>query len=245
MPTDMAAARFRSCGGPGAGGFLVAPSDDSVWMDDFHFKTSIVQRLGGHLRPLQEDAQHRCQHTGAAGVCLSLLDSEGIHAKTCPVGRHVIARHDRAIWWLHRWLSQGRLNCEPRLEQVLPEESCRLDLIFQDRGTTVWVDLAVTAAATTSARTTATYARKDGGAARAEEAVKRSRYHSRATPFVIESGGRAGTSALTFVRRFSQVAGEGYSTSPAHAWTCLSSALQIGNAEIELAAFGSGAPLVG
>ena len=241
MPSDISAAHFRSCGGPGAGGFLIAPSDDSVWMDDLHFKTSVTQRLGGHLRPASDAAQNRCHHRGAAGVCLSLLDGEGIHAKTCPVGGHVIARHDRAVRWLYRWLSQGRLNSEPRLEQVLPEESGRLDLVFQDSGTTVWVDLAVTAAATTSARTTAANARKDGGAARAEEAVKRSRYHSRATPFVLESGGRAGASALSFVRRFSRVAGEGYSTSPAHAWVCLSSAVQIGNAAIELASVGSGA----
>ena len=46
---------------------------------------------------------------------------------------------------------------------------------------------------------------------------------------------------MAFVRRFAQTAGEGYSTSPAHAWTCLSSAIQTGNAEIELAMWGLGA----
>ena len=241
MPSDIAAAQFRSCGGPGAGGFLRAPGDDSVWMEDIHFKTALTNRLGGHLRPASVAVQHRCQHKGAAGVCMKLLDTDGIHAKICPVGGHVIARHDRPVRWLHRWLSQGRLNSEPRLEQVLPEESGRLDIVFQEAGSTVWVDVAVTAAATTCARSTAEHARKDGGAARAEEAVKRSRYHGRATPFVLESGGRPGASAQSFVRRFAQVAGEGFNTSPAHAWSCISSALQTGNAAIELAAFPPGA----
>ena len=169
------------------------------------------------------------------------LDPDGIHASICPVGGHVIERHDRPVRWLQRWLSQGRTNSESRLEQLLPEESGRLDLVFNEAGSTIWLDFAVTAAATSCVRTSLANARKDGAAARAEEAVKRTRYHSRATPFVLESGVRPGTSALTFVRRFAQTAGEGYSTSPAHAWACLSSALQIGNAEIEIAAVGRAA----
>ena len=242
MPSDAAAARFRSCGGPGAGGFLLAPGDDSVWMEDIHFRVAMTRRLGGRVRPASDAVQQRCQHRGAAGTCLALLDPEGIHAHICPTGGHVIARHDRLVRWLYRWLSEGRLNAEAHLEQVLPpEESSRLDIVFQDAGSTVWVDAAVTAAATTCIRSTATNARKDGGASRAEESVKRSRYHARATPFVLESGGRPGTSAQTFIRRFSQVAGEGYSTSPSHAWSCISSTLQTGNAEIELAAWGPGA----
>ena len=133
-------------------------------------------------------------------------------------------------------MSQGRVGFA-RVEQILPEEDGRLDLVFQDSGATVWVDFAITSAVTTCARTVQRNARTDGAAARAEEGVKRSRYHSRATPFVLEADGRPGVSAQTFVRRFAQVAGEGYNTSPAHAWACLSSIVQSGNAEVELAAW--------
>ena len=165
------------------------------------------------------------------------LDVEGIHSSICPVSGHVIRRHDHPVCWLYR----GRINSEACLEQVLPKEPGRLDLVFQEAGAGIWFDFAVTAAATLCARTTAVNASKDGAAARAEEAVKRSRYHGCATPFVLESRGRPGTSALTFARRFARVAGEGHSTSPEHAWSCISSALQIGNAEIEIAACGAAA----
>ena len=138
---------------------------------------------------------------------------------------------------MQRWLREGRTSSEPRLEQVLPEESGRLDLAFQDAGSTVWLDFAGTAAATHCTRTVETNAKRDGAAARAEEGVKRSRYHSRATPFVVEADGRPGTSAKMFIRRYAQNANEGSSTSPAHAWTCLSSILQDGNADIEITAW--------
>ena len=124
---------------------------------------------------------------------------------------------------------------------MLPEEAGRLDLVFQDAGTTVWVDVAVTSAVTSNERTLQARARSDGAAARAEESVKRSRYHSRATPFVLEADGRPGGSAKSFIRRYAQTASEEHSTSAAHAWICLSSVLQSGNADIELQAWGPGA----
>ena len=167
------------------------------------------------------------------------LDDEGIHAMTCPREGLVIRRHDRVVRWLAKWLSEGRVASEPRVEQVLPEEAGRLDVVFQDAGTMVWVDVAVTSAVTECVRTAQTNAKNDGAAARAEERVKRTRYHSRATPFVIEADGRPGASAQALLRRFAQEAGEGFSTSPAHAWSCLSSIVQGGNAEIEISAWGA------
>ena len=174
-----------------------------------------------------------------------LLDDSAVHARTCAKGGHIIRRHDRIVRWLQRWLSQGRVGSEPRVEQVLPEEHGRLDIVFQGGGTNVWVDVAVTAAVTASERAVASHAKTDGAAARAEEAVKRTRYHSRATPFVLEADGRPGPSAKQFLRRYAQEAGEGFSTSPAHAWACVSSTLQSGNAEVELAAWSSRALIDG
>ena len=241
MQSDAASARFRSCGGPGAGGFLIAPADDSTCMTDVSFKIAVTRRLGGCLRPTIQGTGPACQHRGRNGICGRSLDPGGCHASICCVGGHVIARHDALNRWLQRWLCEGRTHSIPRLEQVLPEEAGRLDLVFQDAGTTVWVDVAVTSAVTSNIRSLRARARSDGAAARAEEAIKRSRYHSRATPFVLEADGRPGASAQTFVQRYSQIASEGYSTAPAHAWTCISSMLQSGNADIELQAWGPGA----
>jgi hypothetical protein len=241
MQTLAAPARLRSCGGPGAGGFLIAPSDDSTWMQDIAFKVAINRRLGGCLRSAHQGDAPACQHRGRAGVCGAPLDADGFHASICATGGHVIARHDSLSRWLQRWLAQGRAHSIPRLEQVLPEEAGRLDLVFQDAGTTVWVDVAVTSAVTTNQRALQARSRSDGVAARAEESVKRSRYHGRATPFVLEADGRPGTSAKTFIRRYSSTASEGHSISPAHAWICISSILQSGNADIELQAWGPGA----
>ena len=238
MACPVAAGRFRSAGGPGAGGFLMVPTDDTVWMEDLRFKVALARRLGGGLRPTGNGGHHRCQHTGRNGLCATVLDDNGIHAAICPVGGLIIRRHDRLVRWLHRWLSEGRVASQPRLEQVLPEENGRLDIVFQDAGSTVWVDLAVTAAGSACPRTAQTNARRDGAAARAEEQVKLSRYHARASPFVLEADGRPGSSALSLVRRYPQEAHEGHSTSPAHAWNCLSSALQTGNADAEIAAWG-------
>ena len=105
---------------------------------------------------------------GASGVCLSPLDIEGVHAGTFQVGGHVIASHDCPAGWLQRWLSEGWLNSEMRLEQVLPEELGRIHLLFKDAGATLWVDFSVTLPATVSVRSTAVHARNEGRAAKAE-----------------------------------------------------------------------------
>ena len=44
---DRGAAILRSCGGPGAGGFLTTQSDANVLMDNTTFKVAIARRLGG------------------------------------------------------------------------------------------------------------------------------------------------------------------------------------------------------
>ena len=76
---------------------------------------------------------------------------------------------------------------------------------------------------------------------RAEDAVKRHRYHNKAVPIVVEADGRPGASCLAFIRKFALTCGEEHSTSPARAWTALSSVLQAGNAEVELSSWGHNA----
>ena len=90
-----------------------------------------------------------------------LLDDAAVHARTCAKGGHIVR-------WLQRWLSQGRIGSETRVEQVLPEENGRLDVVFQDCGASVWVDVPVIAAVTACERTVESNARTDGAAARAQ-----------------------------------------------------------------------------
>ena len=234
------AAIFRSCGGPGAGGFLMLQKDPDVIMDDESFKIAVARRLGGGLRP-SSGAPMPCQHVGPRGPCTGQIDVSGGHASTCAVGGLVIQRHDRVLRWLHRWLSQGRTSSPPLIEQVLPSENGRLDITFVQEGVPRWVDVAITAATTVCERSLAARAKIDGRAARDEEAVKRSRYHGRAQPFVLEAHGRPGPSAMAFVRAFSVDGDATASESAADAWAALSSVSQSGTARIEISAYGKNA----
>ena len=104
---------------------------------------------------------------------------------------------------------EHRTTCPPTLEQVLPDEAGRLDVVFSDEGQQYWVDLAVTSAKTNSARHVQANAHTDGAAARAEEGVKAYRYRGRAYAFVLEVAGRPGVGVIAFMRRFVAQAGDG------------------------------------
>ena len=240
LPSRVAKARFRSCGGPGAGAFLLAPTDSDCLMDDTHYRIAFTRRLGGCLRPTAApDGQvPLCAHVGTSGLCGAELDAGGVHATTCPIGGFVIQRHDGLTRWLCKWLSQGRTSGPPRLEQVLPSERGRLDVVFTDDGLAYWCDVAVTSATSTCQRSLQSRANTDGAAARAEEAVKRHRYHGKAIPIVVEADGRPGPNCLAFIRKFAANCSEEYSACPARAWSAFSSKLQTGSAAIELAAWG-------
>ena len=231
---------LRSCGGPGAGGFLTQQLDPSVLMDDDRFKVATARRLGGGLR-LCNGRSLQCQHVGRNGGCQHQLDALGKHGGTCAVGGFVIERHDRGVRWLHKWLSQGRTSTPPQMEQVMPSENGRLDITFVQDGMPRWVDFAATSAPSTCPRSLAARAKADGRAARDEEQVKRSQYHNGAQPFVLEAHGRAGPSARTFIRAFSADASNGASESAAEAWASLSSVVQSGTAWIEMTAYGKNA----
>ena len=126
----------------------------------------------------------------------------------------------------------------PEIKQVLPSKNGRLDATFVHEGTPWWVDVAVTSASTECARSLAARAKTDGRAARDEEAVKRSRYHNLAQPFVLEAHGRPGPAARSLIRTFSANSSTGASQSAAEAWASLSSVLQSGTAWIEMTAYG-------
>ena len=196
--------------------------DASALMDDMPFRVALAKRIGGGLRPTQA-TPIPCRHSGGNGGCTGVIAADGRHASICAVGGFAIQRHDRVARWLQRWLAEGRTSVPPLLEQVCPVERGRLDVTFVHEGTPVWVDVAITNASSSCERTQRERALHDGRAARDEEAVKRSRYHGRATPFVLEAHGRPGPSALAFIRTFSAECSLGASQSAAEAWAALSS----------------------
>ena len=234
------AAVLRSCGGPGAGGFLLLQKNPDALMDNLGFKVALARRLGGGVRP-QGGGQMRCQHTGRNGGCTCQIDSDGRHAETCSVGGCTIERHDRVARWLHKWLSEGRTSAPPLMEQICPTERGRLDVTFVHEGTPWWVDVAITSAASSCQRSLRARAANDGRAARDEEGIKRSRYHGRAFPFVLEAHGRPGPAALSFIRKFCRDGALGASQSAADAWAALSSTSQSGTACMVLSAYGPAA----
>ena len=183
----------------------------------------------------------RCRHSGANGQCAQDICASGAHGCVCSVGGFVIQRHDRVLRWLHRWLSQGRTSSPPQIEQVLPSEQGRLDVTFVQDGVPWWVDVAITAATTTNLRSLRARAKTDGSAARDEEGVKRSRYHGRAVPFVLEAHGRASPTTRAFIRKFCCDGCVGASQPAADAWATLSSVSQAGSAQLEITAYGPGA----
>ena len=196
----------------------MTPTDLKVVIDDERFDVAVARRLGGGLRPVQ-----------------------GRPVNTSTVGSQVIERYDRIVRWLARWLAEGRTSTLPEIEQVLPSENGRLDLTFVQDGRQWWVDVAVTSAPTTCARSQAARAKTDGRAARDEEAVKRNRYRQMAHPFVMEAHGRPGPAAVAFMRGFAGDGATGASQSIADAWAALSSILQSGSAWIEMKSYGRSA----
>ena len=209
-------------------------------MNDMSFRVAVAKRLGGGLRPSQ-GVQIHCRHSGGSGGCTSSIGADGQHARICAVGGFAIQRHDRIARWLRDWLAEGRTSVPPLLEQVCPSERGRLDVTFVHEGTPVWVDVAITNAVSSCPRSLHARASKDGRAARDEEAVKRSRYHGRASPFVLEAHGRPGPAALAFIRAYSAECSFGASQCASDAWAALSSISQSGSARMELTAYGPAA----
>ena len=116
-------------------------------------------------------------------------------------------------------------------------ERARLDIAFQGRAGTVYVDIAVTEATTASAQALSQRARVDGAAAAHEEQEKHWRYPGPdLIPFVLEAGGRLGESAESFLRSVAPKDLEDRAAEIAAAKQALSCLLQLGNAEVLLGA---------
>lgn len=158
-------------------------------------------------------------------------------------------RHNRIRDWVAAELAAATGVTAP-IEQLVPELStpelaARLDVIGADpvSGRPLAVDVAVTHAPSKDPARSRPRASRDGAAAAAEEEVKRRRYPCErvgfVSPFVLETGGRAGAEAETLVRSLALRPGDPDRASRiAGLWRRCSTTLQLGNADMVLAANG-------
>ena len=248
------AADVRSAGGSG-GAFLCPPMQEDHLIPDLLMKVAIRRRLRvPHPGRVGGIGASHCQHRRRSGdsrgqLCAADLDSQGHHAETCEIGGSTVEKHDKIRNWLAKWLSDttGR---PTKIEQIVARwarqrpdgsiEEARLDVSFIDAsGRRAYVDVSIVAASTVDRERQRRRAECDGEAARAMEDTKRLRYPGAdLVPFVIETLGRPGESAKSFLRAMAPADPEERSTVLGAAWQSISAIIQVANAEALLTAEG-------
>ena len=282
---DKARARVRSCGGVGAGAWLLAaPTSRAASFTDLEFKVCVRLRLRIPLHIESLGARCRNRRTterepgdGSVGQeCRESLDPESFHALVCSVGGRVVRRHNALRDVLAALLreagyvvdtevyepawTRARTTVDGRVEV----EQAKLDvrLAGPPSDPLVYGGVVVTHPEGTAWRAAA--ARTDGAAANGAAAAKHRRYPAwclpggRLVPFAVDTFGRWGHEAETFLREAAFAACERSpqlsclgAAGPAGllgAWHCrLSAVLQKGNAAcvLEAGRIRDGADLAG
>ena len=240
------AAQWRSSSGPGSSGYLLVPTEGRLLVDNLLFQISVARRFGGGIQSTNANAVAPvCAHCSPSGRCSAHLDPHGHHAMTCSRGGYPVRRHNRLVRWLAGWLKDDRADSEVRCEQsIVQDPPGRMDIIVGHGDSQVWIDVAIVAPTSNCQRTLQTRSRRDGHAARTEEQVKRRRYGTRVSPFVIESGGRPGFSTRTILMTFALP-----DTTPSveigSAWLAISSIIQSETSLAMLTAWGGSPALTG
>ena len=246
---------LRTCGGPGAGGFLEAPvqyeDEQPKPMPDQHFVVSLRDRLRLAVCPDGATCQHRRED---GSLCGQPLDARGKHAVKCEVGRSRTGRHDSLRDFtasFHPKVTGFVTATEQRVsawDKVDPAtgvlEEARLDVATRDgaTGRKIFVDASVTCAHCGYGPRQQARAGKDGVAAADVVRAKRRRYPpsgGELVPLVFEAGGRPADETVAFVRSWGAGLDEvERSRVIRYAWQRYSSILQAGNAEMILSAVG-------
>ena len=256
--TEEDAADARSHGGPGAGSFLLPTADGVQVMPDTHFLVALRDRL---LLPVCPHGA-LCQHRRRDGrLCGAVLDGRGHHAKKCSVGGALLARHDRLKdWQADAYTDCTGMPCEK--EQHVPQwdkveldaetgeqlvEQAILDVATADNqtGAPLYCDITIKCAFSDDPALLRARARRDGRAAGDAAAEKRRRYAEAGAalvPMAFEDGGRPSEEAAAFIRKCGAAKREseepGACATTARLWQECSTLLQLGNAEMILAANG-------
>ena len=204
-------ARLLSCGGVGAGAFLLCtPSEvDGTEVLDGAFCHAVRWRLG--LPVCLPDCRCCRFYAKTAGRrCGQLLDELGDHLVCCSVGGHKTFLHSRLVSVVRGLLRDSGAWVPDREVMVLPwgqkpGEAARLEIEYVVAGVRRHVDVVVKHP---RAKRVVSEAASCAGAAAAEgEADKLRRYPAvpeaglhEVVPFAVESFGRLGSSALRLVK---------------------------------------------
>ena len=210
----------------------------------FCFAFLLPGHSGGGIRLQNTNAPAPiCSLRSPQGRCTCTLDPDGHHATTCPKGGYPIRRHDRLVRWLAGWLQDDRADDEVRLEKsIVQDPPGRMDVVVGHGESQVWIDAAIVSALSSSQRTLQARSSKDGHAARTEEQVKRRRYGTRVSPFVIEAGGRPGNSARAILMTYA-LPDSPLSVEVGSAWLAISCIVQAETSLAMLTAWGGSSTL--
>ena len=201
------AARVRSCGGPGAGAWLVCPASEVAETELFDgpFSFGARWRFGLDTSEVGSRCQIGCQRRGGQ-PCGAAVDSRGDHAAICKCGGYKTIRHSRIVATLRRILRESGAAVSPTEVPVhgwrrADGTGARLDVAYWADGSRHYVDVTIRHPRAQKYRARA--ALVDGAAAAEAERNKRARYPASADaglsavePFVLESFGRLGPAAL-------------------------------------------------
>ena len=205
---------------------------------DTLFRIAVAKRLGGGIQAgSQASPAPSCCHVGRNGPCPEKLDTAGVHPDVCMTGGYIVRSHNRLTKWLASWLREGRADSDVALEQKITAPDGRMDVVVGHGSEQDWIDVAIVSPSSSCPRTLHARARKDGDGARVEEGVKRRRYGTRVSPFVIEAGGRPGASARSILMRYA-LPDEGISVELGSAWRAISNVVQADRALAVLTAWG-------
>ena len=257
--TGNAAVAHRSCGGIGAGSWLLATTEDIRAMPDPHFLVVLRRRL---LMPICPPGA-TCHHRRPNGVlCGKPLDPWGEHALLCAIG----GARDKLHNDLRDWAARTHADCTgivANTEQHVPQwdivdqvsgevEEAILDVATFNphTGGLLYIDTTVTCELSTNDDTRRARAARDGVAVASATAEKHRRYPPTAGLTLVaaafEAGGRPGEETVAFVRQCGTAWGEARAPDPddpivpatSRLWQECATVLQLGNAERLLSAVG-------
>ena len=123
-------ARLRSCGGPGAGAWLLAtPTNQTQSFEDGDFSAAVRLRLGQALCLPGVRCYNLYSSRGRRGErCADFQDAQGLHGLLCKVGGLVGRRHDQLRELLAYFLAAAGYHVlqeqwEPRWDRVVRDRN--------------------------------------------------------------------------------------------------------------------------
>jgi len=193
----------RSCGGPGAGSWLLPATHPSAVLADEEFRSGISLRL--YVDQVSPGLACPFASCHTAPKCNSAVDPQGVHLLGCPTGGGLVTRHDSVRDALRGLVTDSGKHTH--IEQVLYSPVGQLigksDLSWaNERCGMTHVDVSIVSPVSLAAIKKGSH-RRDGTAAEIMEASKLTKYletRCPITPFVLESGGRLGPKALGLLR---------------------------------------------